>query len=442
VKLAADVQHAEAVISVNIVAANSVPFSPVGAAGQGSVIDPSPQSDGGAKFSDAMQNAGCQPASGAPDSADEATEGNTANDDSTSASTEKSGARQQAVAPKTANAAEKSVKPKKAERHAGQHDGKSAVKTRNGQDVAGTVSTSDTAATPQAVPTLKAERSASGVVPSSVPAANTSAGNDSKIAAVDKTAVSGTVKVTTQRAAEGSTAASPANADVEEGTPAHATQWLAAGEADRTTPRNEDISAAGFARDTAVQSGTALRAAPAAREVGANTAAANAGAQAHELTMNRFDSATPNKIEVGLSGGSMGWLNVRAELRGDSTVHAMLRGPAETAGTLKAQASDLEGFLQAHSVSVKEISIESGKVAPAAQSFHFADSKSDAQDGTAMGQGFSGEERKRQQDNTFPGATTSAKVEAEGAVVSVPLFAAMQSGMQVAGTGSWLSVRV
>ena len=122
-------------------------------------------------------------------------------------------------------------------------------------------------------------------------------------------------------------------------------------------------------------------------------------------------------------GGSMGWINVRAELGSDGSVHTMLRGSAETAAVLMPQAAELRQHLQEHSSTMHRVSIvQSGTVASSDQ----------------RGSGGSPSERQRGQQR---GNSSSEGSYVDQELVSIPLLAAMHSGSALASTGGWLSVR-
>jgi hypothetical protein len=159
-----------------------------------------------------------------------------------------------------------------------------------------------------------------------------------------------------------------------------------------------------------------------------------------ELTLKSYEAMTPRRLEVGLSGGSYGWLHVRAEMGADGGVQAMLRGPAEAANALRAQATQMTSYLAGQASPLSHLSIETGKPS--------AGVPTQAGFGGA-GQGSRGE----QQDQPSPrnsgttgnglGRRVAALEEKPSeAIVSGDLAAAVRSGPSIASTGGWLSVRV
>lgn len=85
------------------------------------------------------------------------------------------------------------------------------------------------------------------------------------------------------------------------------------------------------------------------------------------LRLHGFESSTPNQLEVGISGGTLGWVSVRAELK-DGDVHAVLRSSVEATAQLHAQSSELRSFLSEQHSPVTQLHIEATRVAAATAS--------------------------------------------------------------------------
>ena len=152
---------------------------------------------------------------------------------------------------------------------------------------------------------------------------------------------------------------------------------------------------------------------------------------ARALEIGAMESTAPNRLEIGVRGGTLGWLNVRAEVSAEGSVHASLRGSATATAALSSQLDDLRQHLSEHAVAVEQVTVVTAKVAPvaAAESHGFGSAQQDAASNQQQG---------RQQQNGVV-AKPSRAVEQE--MVSVPLGAPVQSGSGVANTGGWLSVR-
>lgn len=153
-----------------------------------------------------------------------------------------------------------------------------------------------------------------------------------------------------------------------------------------------------------------------------------------ELTLRSYEAATPRRLEVGLRGGSFGWLNVRAEMGADGAVQATLRGSVETAGALRNQAGELQSFLAGQSLQVNHVAIEAGH-----------STQGWAQQGSSGGaQPQQQRQQRPQADAGESGAGVNAPAAEESSVldaVSGNLGAGSRSGMAIASTGGWLSVR-
>ena len=150
---------------------------------------------------------------------------------------------------------------------------------------------------------------------------------------------------------------------------------------------------------------------------------------ADTLQLQSYEASTPNRLEVGLRGGSYGWLNVRAERSEDGNVHALLRGSAEAAPVLQSHAAEMTSFLKEQSVPVAQVSVETSRNLAAVQ-----------RDAAAADAGAEQQRQQSPQHDTKP--LQIARESGGHAIVSVPLGVVAQSGTALASTGGWLSVRV
>jgi hypothetical protein len=153
------------------------------------------------------------------------------------------------------------------------------------------------------------------------------------------------------------------------------------------------------------------------------------------LTLESYEAATPRRIEVGLSGGSFGWLNVRAEMSADGGVHAMLRAPGEAAASLRGHAGQMESFLASQASPVSRISFEAGRSSAGAGA-----------DAAASGGQRDGAQRQQRAPTAARRQAQSAGVtntadQANAAEISGVLGGMQSRGMAIATTGGWLSVR-
>ena len=159
--------------------------------------------------------------------------------------------------------------------------------------------------------------------------------------------------------------------------------------------------------------------------------------QPGDVQIQTYEAATPNRLEIGVTGGTLGWLNVRAQMGADGTVHAMLRASTETATALRAQVPGLESYLAAQALPVSEIAV------------HAASSSAASTTGFAGSSGEGAQERRQESSQAQKGSGRSSANAADArgrsvpeSIVSVPLLAGARSGTAFASTGGWLSVRV
>ena len=164
------------------------------------------------------------------------------------------------------------------------------------------------------------------------------------------------------------------------------------------------------------------------------------GSGAGEVTLSAYDAGKPNQLEVGLQGGSFGWLKVRAEMGTNGEVNAYLRGAStNTTDLLQVQVPKIEAYLGAQDVAVRSVQVEAahGHAGGAASGFA-------GDGGLASGGGAAQQQSGRQGSGASEGTqdlggSTSVDVEREG--VAVMQVVASQNSIALTGTGNWLSVR-
>jgi hypothetical protein len=151
-----------------------------------------------------------------------------------------------------------------------------------------------------------------------------------------------------------------------------------------------------------------------------------------ELAVRSYEAPASNQLEIGLSGGSFGWLKVRAELTGSGEIHAYLRGTSANAEeTLRAQSSQMATYLSSQEVRMNGLHVETTR------------SLSSAGDMSA----FAGEGGSSSNQNPRNGTAATTRqmgtlsVDEAGlqSVSALPIPAMLNSGSL---SGGWLSVRV
>lgn len=155
-----------------------------------------------------------------------------------------------------------------------------------------------------------------------------------------------------------------------------------------------------------------------------NTASAHHG-QA-DWSVQTYEAPSKDKLEIGIAGGSWGWLKVRAQLSSTGDVHAVLRGSTGAAeASLRAQTSDLQSFLSQQQVSVSSVRIDSATSA----SWNSASSNESSAGSQGDRQQSRDERRQLQQAEASP-LLQPFKLQGDG----VP------AALLTAGAGTWLNV--
>jgi len=149
-----------------------------------------------------------------------------------------------------------------------------------------------------------------------------------------------------------------------------------------------------------------------------------------DLALQSYEAPTPNQLEVGLAGGSFGWLKVRAELTSGGELHAYLRGGSLSAeDALRSQSPQMMSYLGAHEVRMTGVHVEAARSGSGESATGGGTTSRDQQEPQQNGstQGKSGASR----SNFDPGKHQS--------VLPSPMIPMM--GQTLSGTGGWLSVR-
>jgi hypothetical protein len=170
-------------------------------------------------------------------------------------------------------------------------------------------------------------------------------------------------------------------------------------------------------------------------EVGADTA--YVATASHDVALRHYEAASPDRLEVGISGGSLGWMTIRTELDRDGNVHALLRSSEESVTTLRGHVNEMATFLSAQSVPVAHIAVEPVKLT--GSSAAMLPGEGARQNGDeARGQNRGRDEANSGSSEDGDGGRLWHAEE----ILSGPLGAAVNSGQALASTGGWLSVRV
>lgn len=159
-------------------------------------------------------------------------------------------------------------------------------------------------------------------------------------------------------------------------------------------------------------------------------------AQPYETAEQRTMVATPTTLEVGVPGGTHGWLKVRAEMAGDGGVHASVSASSDSgAEMLRRELPTLTSFLHQEQVAVSSVVVHASPVPGGSTDLMGGGGgthRDMGQQGMADAQGGS-----RHEDAAMRRAVTGAGMGAaeEDGVEDWPLATGY------AGAGGWLSVR-
>lgn len=160
----------------------------------------------------------------------------------------------------------------------------------------------------------------------------------------------------------------------------------------------------------------------------------------NELTVKSYEAPAPNQLEVGISGGSMGWLKVRAELNENGEVHAYLHSASAGAEeTLRSQSAQMQSYLSSQEVRVTGLHVEP------AQSGSNSSGSFNSDAGMAQQQ----QQQKQQQSNSQSGSSSAgtssfdndkdSNLSSWPVVSNLPVAAVPGGGLGM--TGGWVSVR-
>jgi hypothetical protein len=160
----------------------------------------------------------------------------------------------------------------------------------------------------------------------------------------------------------------------------------------------------------------------------------------NELTVKSYEAPAPNQLEVGISGGSMGWLKVRAELNENGEVHAYLHSASAGAEeTLRSQSSQMQSYLSSQEVRVTGLHVEP------AQSGSNSSGSFNSDAGMAQQQQQQKQQQSNSQSGSFSAGTSSFDNDKDSNLSSWPVVSnlpvAAVPGGGLGMTGGWVSVR-
>ena len=159
--------------------------------------------------------------------------------------------------------------------------------------------------------------------------------------------------------------------------------------------------------------------------------------ESHMQGDSKVLAATPGVLEVGVSGGTHGWLRVRAEIGNEGVITASLvTSSASAAEVLHKELPSISAFLASEQVGISSVVV------------HAAESSAGAQDAAmSLGAGASGQQSQREHRQ---GQAVAPEVESLLSNFDLPLAGTRQrwggTGIPLASLvqdgGGWLSVRV
>jgi len=154
-----------------------------------------------------------------------------------------------------------------------------------------------------------------------------------------------------------------------------------------------------------------------------------------DLTLSTYDAGKPNQLEVGLQSGGLGWLKVRAELTNTGEVNAYLRGSStDSTGLLQMQAPKIEAYLGTQDVAVHSVQVEAAQLhTPGTGVGGYGSAASDSRSPQ--------QQSKRSNRGSDAGADELTSMDAINEEVMPSQLVIRKSGITMAGTGNWLSVR-
>jgi len=154
-----------------------------------------------------------------------------------------------------------------------------------------------------------------------------------------------------------------------------------------------------------------------------------------DLTLSTYDTGKPNQLEVGLQGGGLGWLKVRAELTNTGEVNAYIRGSStDSTGLLQMQVPKIEAYLGIQDVAVRSVQVETAQM-------HTPGVGVGGDGSAAFSNGASQQQSGRSNRESDAGADALTGVDAINEEVMPSQMVMSQSSIAMTGTGNWLSVR-
>jgi hypothetical protein len=151
-------------------------------------------------------------------------------------------------------------------------------------------------------------------------------------------------------------------------------------------------------------------------------------------------AAGPAKLDVGVFDGTHGWVQIRTELGAGGAVSATLTGSAAAHEALKAAVPAMASYLTGEQVSVGKIAVH--RAAETSTAMAAGEQRGGGQGQREGGQAARGAGAARA--GSVAGEADAAGVEAgvREWVGALPTAAMAGLGIGLAGSGSWLNVRV
>jgi hypothetical protein len=154
-----------------------------------------------------------------------------------------------------------------------------------------------------------------------------------------------------------------------------------------------------------------------------------------DLTLSPYDTGKPSQLEVGLQGGGLGWLKVRAELTNTGEVNAYIRGSsADSASLLQMQVPKIEAYLGAQDVAVRSVQVETAQM-------HTPGAGVGGDGNAASDNGAAQPQSRRSNRGSDAGMDALTSVDAIDEEVMPSQMVMNQNSIAMTGTGNWLSVR-
>ncbi|MFC6644287.1 hypothetical protein ACFQBQ_01505 [Granulicella cerasi] len=148
--------------------------------------------------------------------------------------------------------------------------------------------------------------------------------------------------------------------------------------------------------------------------------------------MHALSAPAKNRLEVGMSGGELGTMHLRAEMRSDGSIHATLQAAPHAAERLLGMTEGMQSFMRETQSVMPVVSIEARTASEANPSSVSTDAMSS--DAGSSSPDAQQQQRARQH--------WTQKTFADTSMVSDSLDGASEVGTAIATTGTWVNERV